>query len=60
MRMRNHADVLETVSNATHDKNLISDTQAMMWGDPDLADTEVDSGNDAEFGIIAISCCSVN
>ena len=28
-----------------------------MWGEPDLASTAVD---DAEFGIIAISGCSVN
>ena len=29
-------------------------------GEPDLAGTEVDLGSDAEFGIIAISGCSVN
>ena len=31
-----------------------SDMQGMMWGKPDLADTEVDLGNDAEFGIIIL------
>ena len=31
-----------------------------MWSEPDLAGTAVDLGNDAEFGIIAISGCSIN
>ena len=34
--------------------------QSMMWGEPDLAGTAVDLGNDAEFGIIGYSCRNIS